>query len=132
MDEKIKFWQHQLKKTTEDFQAIVSLCEKDELFLRPSAEAWSIADILQHLIQITQSYYPVVKSIRDGSYKPGWIGKRTFVTRFFGNLILQSTVPQNKRKSKTMEPWIPVQGEKNTHIVEEYLAERNHFISFMA
>ncbi len=131
MEDKIRFWQQNLQATTGEVLALCKGLDSALLNTRPAPGSWSLAEILQHLIQITQSYYPIIDSIRQGEYKPGWLGRRTFMTRFFGNFILQSSMPDHKRKVKTMYPWLPEETSYSPEIVEDYRRERERFISIM-
>lgn len=131
MEDKIRFWQDNLQETTQDFLTLYTNLDLRTLNTRPAPGSWSAAEILQHLIQITQSYYPIVEQVRSGQYRPGWLWRRTFMTRFFGNFILQSSLPDHKRKVKTMHPWLPEETDYPLGIIQEYREERDRFKTFI-
>ena len=73
-----------------------------ELNTVPATGAWSIAQHLDHLIKVNESYYPIIEVVRSGEYKAPWQAKVGFLTSTFGKMILKSVQPQTTRKTKTM------------------------------
>lgn len=86
--------------------AFGSLSE-DDINLKPSPAVWSIAQILDHLVKINSSYFPVFDEIAAGSNKKPFTGNFPFLVRFFGKMILESVSPDRRKKIKTFPVWEP-------------------------
>ena len=113
-------WTGALDQVTQDVKRAFGKLSPQELNWKPSADKWSIAQCLDHLIVINQTYFPVIQSLRDGTYKAPWHGRFPMMTRLFGNLILQSVQPNQQRKSKTFPIWEPGQSELPGDIVTQF------------
>ena len=59
----------------------------DQLNWKPAADKWSIAQNMDHLIVINSSYFPIIESLKKGTYKAPFLGKVGFVVSFFGKMI---------------------------------------------
>ncbi|WP_194776957.1 DinB family protein [Pararhodonellum marinum] len=102
-----------------------------DLMQRPEPNQWSIAEILQHLIQLNSSYFPVFQQISEGTFKAPLIGKISFLTRYLGNAILKSVHPDNPKKSLTLPIWKPRESEIKPDILKRFQAhqvELKHWI----
>src|SRR5688500_18874631 len=93
--------QKELDHLNEQFQSAFAELSPIELNWKPDMKTWSVAQNLDHIITVNESYYPVIESVRKGTYKVPLIGKLPFMTGFFGNLILKAVSPDRRRKSKT-------------------------------
>lgn len=113
-------WTQQIDSTTRDFVDNFKDLSEKELNWKPSASAWSIAQNVHHLITINQTYNPVVKSVREGSYQLPWIGKWRFMVNFFGNTVLKSVGPDRQRRMKTFPLWEPSMSNIDGNILEQF------------
>jgi uncharacterized damage-inducible protein DinB len=98
---------------------------------KPNAETWSIAQVLDHIMVINNSYLPVVERLRSGAYKAGLLGRQAFMTRFWYRIIYQSIVPANTKKAKTRPVWEPAQSAIDGDIVQRFLAHQEQFQQFI-
>lgn len=113
-------WAAQLNKTTNDFKkAFGSLTDK-QMNWKPAEQTWSIAQNIDHLIAINQSYFPILSSIRKGKYKTPFIGKFNFITNFLSKKLLKAVQPDTKKKTKTFSIWEPAQDIALTGILEKF------------
>ena len=113
-------WIKAIDETTQDFKRAFGKLSARELNWKPSAEQWSIAQCIDHIIAINQSYFPILDALRAGTYKAPWHGRFSFFTRFFGHFILQSVQPDRKRKSRTFPIWEPDQSELPADILSRF------------
>ncbi|MFY0687110.1 MAG: DinB family protein [Cyclobacteriaceae bacterium] len=118
-------WRSQLNPITEQFQEEFSSLNESELNWKPSAKIWSIAEILTHIIQVNESYYPSFQQIIDGTYKAPFTGKFGFLVNMFGNAILKSMHPTQKRKTKTMLIWEPSKSDEERDIVDQFVQHQS-------
>ena len=66
------------------------------------------------------AYFPVIQQVREGTYKLPWHGRFSFLTRFFGNMVYQSVLPDRKRKMKTLPMWEPSQSDLPSDILARF------------
>lgn len=110
----------EIDQITQKFQQTFGDLTDIQLNINPDQNTWSIAQNIDHLITINSSYFPILKEIRNGNYKPPFIAKIGFIPRMLGNAMLKSVQPQNKMKIKTFEIWEPNKGKKITHILNTF------------
>ncbi len=100
-------WSAELDEITSAFKQEFNALSGDELNWKPNAATWSIAQVIQHLIVVNETYYPVLEQIRNNTYYTPRFGQIGFINRFFGKMILSSVQPEQKRKVKTLPIWEP-------------------------
>jgi hypothetical protein len=113
-------WSAELDEITQAFKQDFGALSGDELNWKPNASTWSIAQIIQHLIVVNETYYPVLEQIRSNTYYTPRFGQIGFINRFFGNLILNSVQPEQKRKIKTFPIWEPELSAIRSDIVTRF------------
>lgn len=114
-----------LQAVTDAFYEMCRNLDSAELNWKPSPETWSIAQILQHLIQLNTTYFPAFISLQAGTYRVSWIAKFPFVPKMFGQMILNSVKPHNVRKVKTFPIWEPIQSSLDPSIIEAFVNHQN-------
>jgi hypothetical protein len=97
------------KNMTDQFITTFVHLDDDQLNWRPDSTSWSIAQIIEHIIIINESYYPVFDAIKNGTYKAPALAKLSFIPNFLGNMIEKSLQPETTRKTKTFPVWEPHQ-----------------------
>lgn len=110
----------QIDEITENFIQTFGSLSNEELNWKPDPKTWSIAQNVEHLITINSTYFPIIESARDGTYKPPFIAKFGFIASFFGNMLYRAVQPNRKWKSKTMSMWEPTQGNVPEGILKRF------------
>ena len=87
---------------------------------KPDSETWSIAQNIDHLIVINESYFPIFDALDQDTYPLPFIAKIGFMVTFFGNAILKSVQPDRKRKIKTFPIWEPSTSEIQEGILSRF------------
>ena len=100
-------WINEIDRLTSDFKTTFSELSTEELNWKENELKWCIAQNIEHLICINESYYPVIESIRKEEYKRPLLGKIGFVVNLFGRMILKSVQADRKKKMKTFPIWEP-------------------------
>jgi hypothetical protein len=113
-------WSSDLDEITRAFKLEFDTLSGDELNWKPNASTWSIAQIVQHLIVVNETYYPVLEQIRNNTYYTPRFGQIGFVNRFFGKLILSYVQPEQKRKLKTLPIWEPELSAIRSDIINQF------------
>lgn len=116
-------WIQELDKITQDFEMLFSNLTKEELNWRPYPGCWSIKQNLEHLILVNETYYPILASLKNNTYKPPFIAKSGFIVSFLGKTVLNAVQPDRKKKMKTFPLWEPSFSEVNSDIL---LMFKNH------
>jgi hypothetical protein len=97
---------------------------KEQLFAQPDPKRWSIAQNLQHLIQVNESYFPIFNRLEKGTLSKAFLGNFAFFINLFGKMIYQSVSDGGKKKVKTFPLWEPKIQEKEEGIIEKFLEQQ--------
>ena len=100
-------WAEQIDKITGNLINSFSVLSEEDLNWKPAPKIWSIAENIDHIITVNESYFPIFSDLKKGTYNLPFIARFGFVVRFFGNMILKSVQPETKRKTKTFGIWEP-------------------------
>ena len=117
-------YQERIDKLTSDFNLEFGGLSEEELNEVPDGMQWSIARNIDHLMKVTQSYFPLIEKVRSGNYKLHFIGKFGFAVKFFGNFILKSVDPNSVKKIKTFPVWEPVKENISGDIVRNFIEQQ--------
>jgi len=98
---------NRLDKLTLKFKTEFGKLSETEIHRKPHADTWSIAQNLEHLILINQSYFPMIDRLRNKDHKRAFTAKFGFLVNFFGKVILKSVQPETTKKTKTFSIWKP-------------------------
>lgn len=116
----ISKWTDDIDRITTSFRTEFGSLSADQLNAKPSPRAWSIAQNIDHLIVINQTYYPLLKAVRDGTYQRPWIGNMGFMVRLFGKMILDSVHPDRRKKMRTFPLWEPSKSAIGTDVIARF------------
>ncbi|MEZ4926111.1 MAG: DinB family protein [Saprospiraceae bacterium] len=114
-------WNEQIDAISDEFSTLFSGLSEASLNWKPSPDIWSIAQIMDHLIVINKTYFPVFMDLQHGIHKAHFLARIPFVVRMFGNLILDSVKPGNNKKLKTFPIWEPSTSSISGDIVQLFL-----------
>lgn len=114
-------WLESIDKITSAFKSEFGNLTAEELNWKPNSRTWSIGQVIDHLIVINQTYYPIIDQLKQGSYQLIWLGKINFFVNFFGDFILKSVNPDRKKKMKTLAIWEPSKSEIAADIVSKFV-----------
>ncbi len=113
-------WAIKIDKVTGKFLNSFRSLNQKELNWKPKPDTWSIAENIEHLIILNESYYPAFESLKKGNYKLPFVARFGFVVKFFGNLILKSVQPDRKKKMKTFPIWEPKESNFSRDIIKRF------------
>lgn len=113
-------WNPELDELTKNFVTEFGELTVEALNWKPNSQTWSVGQCIQHLIVVNESYYPVLKEVKNGTYKVPRLSRIGFVHRFFGKLILDSVKPEQKRKTNTFPIWQPAASNIPADIVTQF------------
>lgn len=121
MEQKINQWKQRIDAVSHAFRAIGDNLDGRALNRRPSPDSWSVAQILEHLITINQSYFPLLDQIVLGEYRLPLHGRLPFLRRYFGRFVLKGVQPDRRRRMKTFPIWEPGQSDLPTDMTDRFL-----------
>lgn len=81
----------------------------EQLSQRPNESTWSIAENLEHLIIMNQSYLNRIRELREGDFKPPISGKFLPLTMLNEKMLKMAVEPGRKIKMKTFSSLEPQQ-----------------------
>jgi DinB superfamily len=116
----MKDWTLQLDKITEQFVTNFGSLSAEQLNWKPNSQTWSIAQNIDHLIVVNETYYPVLASLKEGTYKTPFIAKLDFIVSFLGNTVLNAVKPDRKKKMKTFPVWEPTATQVKGDILQRF------------
>lgn len=117
---KIQQWITQIDQTTNAFAKHFGTLSHEELNWKPHPETWSIAQNIDHLIVINESYFPILTDVRAGRFKAPFLARFGFVVSFLGKAILNAVEPTRKKKAKTFAIWEPSNSQISEDIVQRF------------
>jgi hypothetical protein len=127
----MKKWTIQIDYLSEQVLTNFGNLHIDQLNWKPNPSQWSIAQILEHLIVVNESYFPTLQSLKEGRYSTPFIGKINFVVSYLGNTILKSVEPNNKKKIRTFSIWEPSKSEVPSGIIDRFVLHQGKLKSII-
>ncbi len=119
---KLQQWTQEIDDTTAAFRKYFGGLSNEQLNWKPSPDAWSIVQNIDHLITINQTYFKVIADIRNGTYQLPFISKFGFAVSLFGNMIYNASKPDRKKKISTFAIWQPGDGLNSEGILDKFEA----------
>jgi len=118
-------FQERIDKVTETYKNTFSQLSFEQLNWKQSQSEWSIAQNIQHVVKVNNSYFPIFKKIKSGRFSTPLIGVFTFLARSTGNSMLKSVMPKTARKTKTLKRWLPTEEKIDAHILYEFIQHQD-------
>ena len=113
-------WTNQIDRITKMFIESFSNLNAEQLNWKPDEKTWSIAQNINHLIILNQTYFPKFENIKQGKNKLPFISKFGFIVRFFGNSIKKFAHPDRKKRARTFQFWEPVKTDFSKDILADF------------
>ncbi|TBW27168.1 DinB family protein [Gramella sp. KN1008] len=117
--------------TAKFMESFGGLSEKD-LNWKPDAGTWSIAQNIDHLIQLNRSYFPIFEKLKKGKQDLPFIARFGFVVSFFGKMIKKSVEPERNRKMKTFSLWEPRKDSFAKSILQDFQANQEELKGYIS
>jgi hypothetical protein len=113
-------WTHQIDENTKAFNEAFIKLTGAQLNWKPNPQTWSIAQNIDHLIVINETFFPVIHAIRQGTYSLPFVAKLGFMANFLGKTILNAVEPTRSKKMKTLPVWEPSKSEIKDDILYRF------------
>ena len=128
----------ELERLTDDARALTDDVRRafghltpEQLNWRPSADAWSVAQCLEHLIITNEKEFPALEAaLRTGYRNPFW-SRPPLLPKLFGRLMLRLFGPEMTRRYKAPRSFRPSQSAIAGTIVEDFAAHQEKLLHLM-
>lgn len=121
----MKNWTATLDNITKQSQTEFGGLTTEQLNWKPNSGTWSIAQNIDHLIVVNETYYPVLTSLKDETYKTPFIAKIGFIVSFLGKTVLKAVQPDRRKKMKTFPIWEPSESKVGDDILKRFEVHQN-------
>jgi hypothetical protein len=102
-----------------------------QLNWRPSAERWSVAQCLDHLINGNRAYFPLLEAIVKREKKTAFIERLPVLPGLWGKLLIRTLNPKNSRKLKAPSSIRPASSDLPSDIVGQFLEHQAVFSGWL-
>jgi len=131
-NERISTWVNRIDHVTKQVESVFGALSDAQLNQKPDPNTWSIAENLEHLILVNESYYPLIDSVRKGEMRLGWSSKLGFLRNVLAKMILGSVEPTRKRKMKTFPIWTPAASSITPQAVIRFVEHQKQLAAFIS
>jgi hypothetical protein len=114
-----------------DAQTLFGRLDVDQLNWKPSADAWSVAQCLDHLIAINRAYYPTFDRIMKGEYPRALLHRLPFVPALFGRVMIRELSPDYRKKYRAPPAARPAASLIDASVVERFLTQQRETLAKM-
>lgn len=118
-------WLSEIDIVTQTFKDKFGHLSEQELNWKPNPQTWSIAQNIDHIIVVNETYFPVLTSLKEGMYKTPFIAKLGFMVSFLGKIVLNAVKPDRKKKMKTFPVWEPTLSQVKSDIFQRFERHQN-------
>lgn len=114
-------------KVTAEAKSLFGNLSTDQLNWKPSAEKWSIAQCLDHLIVSNSTYYPQFDEVASGKHKNSFYQNIKFISKFFGDYLIKETGAVVAKPMQSPAAFVPSQSEIAGTIVLDFEKHQQKF-----
>jgi len=114
-----------------DAKTLFGHLNPEQLNWKASADSWSVAQCLDHLISSNQSYDPVFDRILKGEYRETFLHRLPLLPGFFGRMMISAVSPDNRRKFKAPGASQPSSSSIDPQIVERFVTHQRATLAKM-
>lgn len=114
-------------KVTEQVKSLFGNLSATQLNWKLSAEKWSIAQCLDHLMVSNSTYYPTLTTVISGQHKNSFYQGIGFISRFFGNYLIKETGPVVGKPMKNPPAFAPSQSQIASTIIADFEKHQHDF-----
>ena len=119
------------KQVAADVRAAFGHLSASQLNWKPSAECWSIAQCLDHLLTSNKGYLPIIESVRSGKKQKRLVERLPVLPGLAGKLLLKALDPVSTRKLKAPKSFQPAQSDISASIIDDFVAQQEQLIEGM-
>ncbi len=114
-------------KVTAEAKSLFGNLTSTQLNWKPSAEKWSIAQCLDHLIVSNSTYYQQFEKVSSGNHKNSFYQNIKFISKFFGDYLIKETGAVVAKPMQSPAAFVPSQSEIAGTIVSDFEKHQKEF-----
>ena len=114
-----------------DAKTLFGRLNSQQLNWKPSADSWSVAQCLDHLITINREYYPIFDRIVSGEHRKAFLSRLPFLPAVFGRMMVKVLSPNSHQKLKAPRAAQPSSSSIDPQIVERFVAQQSETLAKM-
>jgi hypothetical protein len=122
-------WQMRITELTWGFEQLLKDLPSTKFNRKSASGAWSVAEIVDHLIRVNRSYFPTFDAILTGTYPKPLLAYIPPIGKKMGQFILKSM--DKPDRVKTFEPWEPQKSLFDERIVKEFYALQHELSAYI-
>jgi hypothetical protein len=111
-----------------DVQSTFGHLNAEQTNWKPSADQWSVAQCLDHLMATNRELFAVFDQTINGSKQTKLIERLPFLPGFFGRLMVKVLAPDARQKFKAPPAAIPSASALDPGIVDRFVAHQQEAI----
>ena len=120
-----------MEEVSDDVQKSFGSLSSQQLNWKASAESWSIAQCLEHLIKANAPYAPLIESATDPGRKPSLWERVPVIPGLLGNLLAEAVSPQAARRLKAPAKFAPSRSSVSADVVSRFMQTQNKVLALM-
>jgi uncharacterized damage-inducible protein DinB len=124
INDRLRRGQQAIEKFEKEFSSVT----KEQLNWKPTAQSWSIAECLQHLLVADRYYFQDLQQIGHNTYKMTFWEKHSPLSGLLGKVLKDQMKEQVKRKMTTHQKLTPISSAYELDILLRYKNNLNEFI----
>lgn len=128
INDKLKRGDQAKEKVSKEFSNLT----REQLNWKPSAESWSIAECLEHLIIADSCYFEDLQAIGNGTYQMTFWKKYSPLSGLLGKALKDQMKEQVTKKMSTHQKLKPASSVYELDLLDTYLDNLNDFIDLVA
>ncbi len=129
MKEKADTWQMELANIAWEFEKTLENSELAELNQKPMPNAWSVSEVIDHLINVNTSYFSTFDQIIKKEYKTPLMGRIPILGRKVGSLILSAM--SSPKKTETFKMWEPSSRFYDNSLFDKFYDQQHELSSYV-
>ncbi|MBX3134548.1 MAG: DinB family protein [Gemmatimonadaceae bacterium] len=122
---------HELTEVTHAARVAFGPLSAEQLNWKPSAESWSIAQCLDHLITINRFYFPLLESMSTDTPGPTFWERHSPLSGFLGKFLIKTLGPEYPKRTKTSPKAEPSASAIDARILDTFARHQGELIEHL-
>ena len=127
----VESWINSFHANTTKFQTSFGNLSGTALNWKPAEDSWSAGQVIEHIIRINESYFPIFDKLAKQEYSVPWIGHIPGLASYFGNFLHKSLSPDHRKKIKTFTIWEPSKSNVSADILDQFARHHHRFCDML-
>lgn len=120
-----------MEAVTREVESTFGPLRTEQLNWKPGPDSWSIAQCLDHLINVNKAYFPTIEQVKNPAWKPNVWQRLPVLPGLIGNLLANAVSPDAKRKIKAPGKFQPSQSSIDAGVVKSFVAMQGKLLDLI-